>query len=79
MRFALSKATRAIPSDTPRRDAELLMAQALGITRERMLLAGLDDRCSTASISLTGSSAGAAGYAGSWYPPHWSSVAPPSC
>lgn len=45
VRAALSIAARALAavSDTPRLDAELLMAQALGRTREQLLLAHLDD------------------------------------
>jgi len=35
-------------SDTPRLDAELLMAEALGGTREALLLSGLDDQAPTA-------------------------------
>ncbi|HET9637807.1 MAG TPA: peptide chain release factor N(5)-glutamine methyltransferase [Allosphingosinicella sp.] len=44
LRDALALATsRLAPhSDTPRLDAELLMAQALGVTRDDMLLSGLD-------------------------------------
>src|SRR5688572_4248664 len=44
LREALAAAARRLTasSDTPRLDAELLMAQALGIAREDMLLAGLD-------------------------------------
>jgi release factor glutamine methyltransferase len=45
IRSALVTATAALvaTSDTPRLDAELLMAHALGTTREAMLLAGLDE------------------------------------
>jgi len=39
-------------SDTPRLDAELLMAHALGIEREAMLLSGLDDEAPAAFESL---------------------------
>jgi release factor glutamine methyltransferase len=44
LRFALVEASRdlAAVSDTPRLDAELLMAHALGITREDLLLRHLD-------------------------------------
>lgn len=45
LREALSAAATAleIVSDTPRLDAELLMAHALGVSREAMLLSRLDD------------------------------------
>lgn len=45
MRAALAAATRCLAavSDTPRLDAELLMAHALGTTREQLLLRHLDD------------------------------------
>ncbi|HEV2746910.1 MAG TPA: peptide chain release factor N(5)-glutamine methyltransferase [Allosphingosinicella sp.] len=45
VREALAAAARrlAAASDTPRLDAELLMAHALGLQRETLLLAGLDD------------------------------------
>lgn len=45
LREALSNATRRLDpvSDTPRLDAELLMAHALGLSREAMLLRHLDD------------------------------------
>ena len=39
-------------SDTPRLDAELLMAHALGVTREAMLLSRLDDNVPTAFAAL---------------------------
>ena len=44
MRAALADAAKRLAetSDTPRLDAELLMAHALGVTREAMLLGGLD-------------------------------------
>ncbi|PWG02266.1 peptide chain release factor N(5)-glutamine methyltransferase [Sphingosinicella humi] len=44
-REALSAATRRLMdiSDTPRLDAELLMAKALGVEREALLLSRLDD------------------------------------
>ena len=44
VREALIAATvRLAPdSDTPRLDAELLMAEALGVSREQLLLSGLD-------------------------------------
>ncbi len=44
-REALSAAARRLQnhSDTPRLDAELLMAQALGVERETLLLSRLDD------------------------------------
>ena len=40
--IAAAAARLAATSETPRLDAELLMAQALGITREALLLGGLD-------------------------------------
>jgi release factor glutamine methyltransferase len=45
IRAALADAARRLEpaSDTPRLDAELLMAHALGTTRDRLLLARLDD------------------------------------
>ncbi len=43
VRLALNHATAALTGTTARLDAELLMAQALGTTRERMLLMRLDD------------------------------------
>lgn len=45
IRRALAEAARQLESvsDTPRLDAELLMAHALGTSRERLLLAYLDD------------------------------------
>jgi release factor glutamine methyltransferase len=45
LREALSDAARQLVpvSDTPRLDAELLMAHALGVSRETMLLGHLDD------------------------------------
>lgn len=45
VRAALADATRQLDavSDTPRLDAELLMAHALGTTRDRLLLGRLDD------------------------------------
>ncbi|WBO22344.1 peptide chain release factor N(5)-glutamine methyltransferase [Sphingomonas abietis] len=43
MRRAIGEAAARLPdSDTPRLDAELLMAHALGIEREALLLGGLD-------------------------------------
>ncbi|HWI86288.1 MAG TPA: peptide chain release factor N(5)-glutamine methyltransferase [Sphingomonas sp.] len=44
VRLALNDATRrlAATSDTPRLDAELLMAHASGLSRERLLLGGCD-------------------------------------
>ena len=39
-------------SDTPRLDAELLMAEALGVTREALLLSGLDDQAPPAFPAL---------------------------
>jgi release factor glutamine methyltransferase len=44
VRDALAEAAQRLGagSDTPRLDAELLMAHALGVERDRMLLAGLD-------------------------------------
>ncbi|CAN5458061.1 peptide chain release factor N(5)-glutamine methyltransferase [soil metagenome] len=42
-RAAIARAAVQIESETPRLDAELLMAHALGVTRERLLLAHLDD------------------------------------
>ncbi|WP_447728985.1 peptide chain release factor N(5)-glutamine methyltransferase [Sphingomonas koreensis] len=43
MRAAIAEAAARIPSDTPRLDAELLMAHALGVSRQAMLLARLGD------------------------------------
>ncbi|TVV72289.1 peptide chain release factor N(5)-glutamine methyltransferase [Sphingomonas solaris] len=43
IRLALAAAAARIDSATPRLDAELLMAHALGISREALLLARLDD------------------------------------
>ncbi|MGK6353591.1 peptide chain release factor N(5)-glutamine methyltransferase [Sphingomonas sp. DT-207] len=45
VRAALAAATRQLSaaSDTPRLDAELLMAHALGVSREQLLLRHLDD------------------------------------
>ncbi|MES2097464.1 MAG: peptide chain release factor N(5)-glutamine methyltransferase [Pseudomonadota bacterium] len=45
VRAALADASRQLAafSDTPRLDAELLMAHALGVTREQLLLRHLDD------------------------------------
>lgn len=43
VRAAISDAAARIVSDTPRLDAELLMAHALGVSREAMLLARLGD------------------------------------
>jgi release factor glutamine methyltransferase len=45
VRSALAKAAQALASvsDSPRLDAELLMAHALGVSREAMILRGLDD------------------------------------
>src|SRR5690349_965400 len=46
-------ADRLMPSsDTPRLDAELLMANALGVERETLLLRGLDDPAPEAFRSL---------------------------
>ncbi|WP_186728866.1 peptide chain release factor N(5)-glutamine methyltransferase [Sphingomonas panacisoli] len=42
----------ATVSDTPRLDAELLMAHALGVTRERLLLRHLDDPVPPAFVAL---------------------------
>ena len=54
MRAALAAATRrlAAVSDTPRLDAELLMAHALGTTREQLLLRHLDDSAPATFASL---------------------------
>ena len=43
VRAAIAEAAARIPSDTPRLDAELLMAHALGVSREAMLLTRLGD------------------------------------
>jgi len=43
VRAAIAEAAARIASDTPRLDAELLMAHALGVSREAMLLARLGD------------------------------------
>ena len=43
MRAAIAGAARIFDSSTPRLDAELLMAHALGVSREAMLLRQLDD------------------------------------
>jgi release factor glutamine methyltransferase len=50
MRDALAVAARRLDglSETPRLDAELLMAHALGVEREAMLLSGLDRRAPAA-------------------------------
>ncbi|MCM8730924.1 peptide chain release factor N(5)-glutamine methyltransferase [Hephaestia sp. MAHUQ-44] len=54
MRRVLARATAdlAAVSDSPRLDAELLMAHALGITRERLLLGRLDDPVPPAFAAL---------------------------
>lgn len=44
VRAAISDAAARIASDTPRLDAELLMAHALGVSRQAMLLTRLGDR-----------------------------------
>jgi release factor glutamine methyltransferase len=53
-RIALLEATRHLSkvSDTPRLDAELLMAHALGCSREAMLLTRLDEACPDAFAAL---------------------------
>lgn len=43
VRAAITAAAARIPSDTPRLDAELLMAAALGVSRETMLLSRLNE------------------------------------
>lgn len=43
VRAAIAEAASRIVSDTPRLDAELLMAHALGVSRQAMLLAQLGD------------------------------------
>ncbi|MCW4463379.1 peptide chain release factor N(5)-glutamine methyltransferase [Sphingomonas sp. BT-65] len=43
VRAAIAAAAARIPSDTPRLDAELLMAAALGVSRETMLLSRLNE------------------------------------
>lgn len=43
VRAAIAEAAARIPSETPRLDAELLMAAALGVSRETMLLSRLGD------------------------------------
>ena len=54
VRSALAEATQrlAAVSDTPRLDAELLMAHALGTTREQLLLRHLDDPAPAAFAAL---------------------------
>ena len=54
MRASLAEATHrlAAASDTPRLDAELLMAHALGTTREQLLLRHLDDPVPAAFAAL---------------------------
>jgi len=54
VRLALAEAAARIAriSETPRLDAELLMAHALGLPRNRMLLAHLDDRVPDGFASL---------------------------
>jgi release factor glutamine methyltransferase len=42
-RSAIIAASRLIPGDTPRLDAELLMAHAIGVSREALLLRHLDE------------------------------------
>jgi release factor glutamine methyltransferase len=55
VREALGTATqRLTSSDTQRLDAELLMAEALGISREALLLAHLEDEAPSAFESLLG-------------------------
>ncbi|WP_051121416.1 peptide chain release factor N(5)-glutamine methyltransferase [Sphingomonas elodea] len=56
VRAALADATRQLEavSDTPRLDAELLMAHALGTTRDRLLLGCLDDPAPEAFAALVG-------------------------
>ncbi len=43
VRAAIAAAAARIASDTPRLDAELLMAHALGVSRQTLLLSRLDD------------------------------------
>lgn len=52
VRAALATAAARIQSDTPRLDAELLMAHALGISRETMLLKHLGDAVPGAFAAL---------------------------
>ncbi|MHA6718739.1 peptide chain release factor N(5)-glutamine methyltransferase [Sphingomonas sp. RS6] len=54
IRIALADATRRLEavSDTPRLDAELLMAHALGINRDALLLARLNDPAPEAFAAL---------------------------
>lgn len=54
VRAALADAARQLESvsDTPRLDAELLMAHALGTTRDRLLLSRLDDPAPEAFVAL---------------------------
>lgn len=54
VRAALADATRQLEaaSDTPRLDAELLMAHALGTTRDRLLLGRLDEPAPQAFATL---------------------------
>lgn len=52
VRKAIAAAAARIPSATPRLDAELLMAHALGVTREAVILRHLDDRTPAAFAAL---------------------------
>lgn len=58
MRHALAAAAARFGSATPRLDAELLMAHALGISREAMLLARLGDPVPAAFAALAERRAG---------------------
>lgn len=52
VRAAIGAAVRAFASPTPRLDAELLMAHALGVARETMLMRHLDDPAPAAFAAL---------------------------
>ena len=52
MRAAIAAAARTFDSPTARLDAELLMAHALGVTREAMLMRRLDDPAPAAFAGL---------------------------
>lgn len=54
VRDALRAAARRIPGETPRLDAELLMAHALGVSREDLLLNELDAEAPAEFDSLVG-------------------------
>jgi release factor glutamine methyltransferase len=54
IRAALAEATRRLTatSETPRLDAELLMAHALGVARETLLLSGVDEEAPAGFAAL---------------------------